>query len=104
LMSVSRNGGGTWSAQTPVAGPVHQPGIFDPVQGRPTIDGVAGARSDLAAAPSVDIANGAPTGSGATNHMVMSFVSSQAAGDENSHVYFTESSDHGVSWATPRQI
>src|SRR5262249_26637179 len=83
LMSVSRNGGGTWSSQTPVAGPVHQPGIFDPVQGRPTIDGVAGARSDLAPAPSVDIANGAPTGSGATNHMVMSFVSSQVAANED---------------------
>ena len=104
LMSVSHNGGGTWSAQTPVVGPVHQPGIFDPVQGRPTIDGVAGARSDLAPAPSVDIANGAPTGSGATNHMVMSFVSSQAAGDEKPHVDFTESSDHGVSWTTPQQI
>ena len=42
LMSVSRNGGGTWSAQTPVAGPVHRPGILDPAQGRPTIDGIAG--------------------------------------------------------------
>src|SRR5204862_8183599 len=48
LMSVSHNGGGTWSAQTPVVGPVNQPGITDPAQGRPTIDGVAGARSDLA--------------------------------------------------------
>src|SRR5215813_2475734 len=104
LMSVSHNGGGTWSAQTPVAGPVHQPGIFDPVQGRPEIDGVAGARSDLAPAPSVDIANGAPTGAGATNHMVMSFVSSQAAANEDPHVYFTESGDHGVSWTTPQQI
>ena len=104
LMSVSRNGGGTWLAQTPVVGPVNQPGIIDPAQGRPTIDGVAGARSDLAPAPSVDIANGAPTGNGATNHMVMSFVSSQAAGDENPHVDFTESSDHGVSWTTPQQI
>jgi hypothetical protein len=83
---------------------VNQPGIIDPAQGRPTIDGVAGARSDLAPAPSVDIANGAPTGNGATNHMVMSFVSSQAAGDENPHVDFTESSDHGVSWTTPQQI
>ena len=53
------------------------------VQGSPTIDGIAGARSDLAPAPSVDIANGAPTGTGATNHMVMSFVSSQATADEN---------------------
>ncbi len=104
LMSVSHNGGATWSAQTPVVGPVHQPGVFDNVQGRPTIDGVAGARSDLAPAPSVDIANGAPTGSGATNHMVMSFVSSQADGDKNPHVYFTESSDHGVNWTTPQQI
>ena len=104
LMSVSHNGGATWSAQTPAVGPVHQPGIFDPAQGRPTIDGVGGARSDLAPAPSVDIANGAPTGAGATNHMVMSFVSSQVAANENPHVYFTESSDHGVTWATPQQI
>ena len=104
LMSVSRNGGATWSAQTPVVGPVHQPGIFDPVQGSATIDGVAGARSDLAPAPSVDIANGAPTGNGATNHMVMSFVSSQVAANENPHVYFTESSDQGATWATPQQI
>jgi hypothetical protein len=36
--------------------------------------------------------------------MAMSFVSSRAAGDENPHVYFTESSDHGVSWTTPQQI
>jgi hypothetical protein len=104
LMSVSHNGGATWSAQTPVVGPVHQPGIFDNVQGSPTIDGIAGARSDLAPAPSVDIANGAPTGTGATNHMVMSFISSQATADENPHVYFAESSDHGVSWTTPQQI
>jgi hypothetical protein len=104
LMSVSHNGGATWSAQTPVVGPVHQPGIFDNVQGRPTIDGVGGARSDLAPAPSVDIANGAPTGTDATNHMVMSFVSSTAAGNEDPHVYFTESSDHGASWTTPQQI
>src|SRR5260370_1453183 len=78
--------------------------FFDNVQGRPEIDGIAGARSDLAPAPSVDIANGAPTGNGATNHMVMSFVSSQATADENPHVDFTESSDHGASWTTPQQI
>ena len=35
LMSVSRNGGGTWSTQTPVVGPVHQPGIVDPGPGPP---------------------------------------------------------------------
>jgi len=104
LMSVSHNGGANWSTPARVVGPVHQPGIFDNVQGRPEIDGIVGARSDLAPAPSVDIANGAPTGAGATNHMVMSFVSSNAASDENPHVYFTESSNHGVTWATPQKI
>jgi hypothetical protein len=101
LMSVSTNGGGTWSRPTPVAGPVTQPGAVDPVQGRPVIDGVAGARSDLAPAPSVDIANGAPTGADATNRMVMTYVSGDLAAP---HVYFTESTDRGSSWATPRAI
>jgi hypothetical protein len=101
LMSVSRNGGATWSRPTPVAGPVTQPGAFDPVQGRPVIDGVAGARSDLAPAPSVDIANGAPTGADATNRIVMSYVSGALA---TPHVYFTESTNGGSSWSTPRAI
>ena len=84
---------------------MHQPGIFDPVQGRAEIDGIGGARSDLAPAPSVDIANGAPTGSGASNRIVMSYVSSPAAAEPNSAtVYFTESTNGGAGWSTPRAI
>ena len=101
LMSRSTNGGSSWSRALPVAGPVTQPGVIDPVQGRPVIDGVAGARSDLAPAPSVDIANGAPDGSGATNRIVMTYVSGQLA---QPHVYFTESTDLGNNWAAPRAI
>jgi hypothetical protein len=101
LMSKSTNGGQSWSRPTPVAGPVTQPGIFDPVLGRPTIDGIAGARSDLAPAPSVDIANGAPTGGGATNRIVMTYVSGDIAAP---HVYFTESTDGGNTWSAPRAI
>ena len=101
LMSTSDNGGKSWSRPTPVAGPVTQPGAFDPVQGRPVIDGVAGARSDLAPAPSVDIANGAPTGADATNRIVMTYVSGPLA---TPHVFFTESTDRGASWSAPRTI
>src|SRR3954470_9454410 len=101
LMSRSTNGGQTWSKGTPVAGPVTQPGLFDPALGRPTIDGIAGARSDLAAAPSVDIANGAPTGADATNRIVMTYVSGTITAP---HVFFTESTDRAAMWTTPRPI
>jgi len=101
MMSKSTNGGRTWSRFRPVAGPVTQPGVTDPVQGRPVIDGVAGARSDLAPAPSVDIANGAPTGSDATNRIVMTYVSGTLA---QPRVYFTESTDGGGTWSAPRAI
>jgi hypothetical protein len=101
LMSTSTDGGKSWSKATAVAGPVTQPGAFDPVLGRPVIDGVAGARSDLAPAPSVDIANGAPSGSDATNRIVMTYVSGELA---KPHVYFTESTNGGGDWTTPRAI
>ena len=101
FMTVSTNGGQTWSTQTPVVGPVYQPGLFDPGLGRPTIDGIGGARSDLAPAPSIDIANGAPTGADATNRIVMSYVSGDIA---LPHVYFTESTDQGATWSSPRAI
>jgi hypothetical protein len=101
FVSQSTDGGAGWSQPRPVAGPVTQPGILDPVQGRPVIDGVAGARSDLAVAPSVDIANGAPTGTDATDRIVLSYVSGTIT---MPHVYFTESADHAATWATPRAI
>jgi hypothetical protein len=101
FVSMSANGGATWSAPRTVAGPVTQPGVIDPVLGRPTIDGIAGARSDLAPAPSVDIANGAPTGADATDRMVLTYVSGSLA---TPHVYFTESGNGGTTWSTPRAI
>ena len=69
----STDGGAHWTGPTIVA-PVTSPGVFDPVLGRPTMDGIAGARVDLAAGPSVDIANGAPSGAGATNQIVMTWA------------------------------
>jgi hypothetical protein len=101
FMSRSTDGGSSWSKPAPVAGPVEQPGAVDPVQGRPVIDGVAGARSDLAPAPSVDIANGAPTGADASDRIVLSYVSGPLA---TPHVFFTESTDRGATWSAPRAI
>jgi hypothetical protein len=101
LMSRSTDGGVSWSKPVAVAGPVTQPGVIDPVLGRPVIDGIAGARSDLAPAPSVDIANGAPTGADATDRIVLTYVSGDLAAP---HVYFTESADRGETWSTPRAI
>jgi hypothetical protein len=101
VMATSDDAGQTWSRARPVSGPVTQPGLPDPAQGRPTIDGVAGARSDLAPAPSVDIANGAPTGNDATNRIVMSYVSGTVAAP---HVFFTESADRGRTWSARRPV
>ncbi|HKW77572.1 MAG TPA: sialidase family protein [Candidatus Limnocylindria bacterium] len=101
LMSRSFDGGATWSTPDAVAGPVTQPGVVDPVLGRPVIDGVGGARSDLAFAPSVDIANGAPGGADASDRIVMTYVSGGLA---KPHVFFTESANGGDTWSTPRTV
>ena len=62
----SFDGGASWTkpmALASVVGPCFAL-IFDGSPLRCVEDGVAGARNDLAAAPSVSIANGAPTGAG----------------------------------------
>src|SRR5438067_4611561 len=101
IQSISTDGGTSWSKPQPVVGPVTQPGITDPNTGRPSIDGLAGARSDLAPAPSVDIANGAPTGTDATDRIVMSYVSGDIT---KPHVYYAESTDRGATWSAPRAV
>src|SRR5713101_1673957 len=97
----STDGGQSWGRPILIPGALTHPGEFDPVQGRPVEDGVAGARNDLTWAPSVDIANGAPTGSDATNRIVLTYVSGTTAAP---HVVFRESTDGGDTWSTPRNI
>lgn len=100
-MVPSTNGGKNWGRPIQIPGVVTHPGVLDPVQGRFVEDGVAGARNDLATAPSVDIANGSPTGSDATNRMVLSYVSGTTA---QPHVVFRESTNGGTTWSAPRNI
>jgi hypothetical protein len=83
--------------------PVVSPGVTDPALGRPVMDGIAGARADLAAAPSVDIANGAPTGADATDQIVLTWADGRE-GLNHEHLLLSTSRDRGVSWTAPRAI
>jgi hypothetical protein len=75
---------------------------IEPSIGRCVEDGVGGARSDLSPVPSVDIANGAPTGAGATNRIAMSWVDGKTLNAET--VQYSSSTNGGSSWETPRAI
>ena len=99
MMYKSSDGGAHWVGPTIVATAV-APGQFDPVLGRPVMDGIAGARVDLAVGPSVDIANGAPSGAGATNEIFMTWADGRA-GLNNEQLRLTRSSNGGASFATP---
>jgi hypothetical protein len=95
-MDVSTNGGASFSGPRRIF-VVHHTGILDPVLGRFTMDGIAGARDDLSDAPSVDIANGSPGGTGATDRIVLTWVDG-GGGLNHEHVMFATSIDGGVHW------
>jgi hypothetical protein len=76
---------------------------FEPSIGRCVEDGVAGARSDLSPAPSVDIANGAPTGADATDRIVISWVDGRD-GLNREHVMFSTSANGGTTWTAARPV
>ncbi len=73
---------------------------FDGTSFRCVMDGVGGARDDLSAAPSVDIANGAPTGAGATNEILRTWVDGRD-GVNHEHVFVSFSTDGGNTWSAP---
>jgi hypothetical protein len=68
-------------------------------------DGIAGARNDLAASPSVDIANGAPSGLDATNEIVVAWADGRD-GLNREHVLFSYSNGGGGpgTWTAPAAI
>ena len=77
--------------------------FVDPVIARCVMDGIAGARSDLAAAPSADIANGAPTGAEATDEIVLTWVDGRD-GLNDEHVMVSYSTNRGASWSAPTAV
>lgn len=70
----SFDGGSRWSRPQHVQTAVDTCNAFEPSIGRCVEDGIGGARDDLGASPSVDIANGAPTGADATDRIVLTWV------------------------------
>jgi hypothetical protein len=75
----------------------------DPISGRCIEDGIAGARSDLAAMPSVDIANGAPTGADATDEIVDVWTDGRL-GLNNEKAMLSYSTDGGSTWSSPTAV
>jgi hypothetical protein len=99
----SSNGGTTWGR--PVDFMQMNTGcfFFDPVAGRCNSEGPTGARNDLMAMPSVDIANGAPTGAGATNEIVDAWGDGRL-GVNNEEALLSFSTDLGQTWSTPQTV
>ncbi len=99
-MFKSFDGGKHWTKEQDFAAVTDPCFNVDPVYGRCVMDGFAGARIDLSAMPSVDIANGAPTGQSATNLLVDAW-SDGAAGLNQEKTLVTWSGDGGSTWAGP---
>jgi hypothetical protein len=93
----SFNGGQTFEVARPVANIV-EVGEFDPVQGRFTFDGVAGARTN--SFPSADIANGAPLGADATDLIVLAWADARN-GLNNEEALVQTSDNQGQTWSDP---
>jgi hypothetical protein len=107
VMFKSTDGGKSWTQPITVQNVTDPCFFIDPVIGRCVEDGIAGARNDLAAAPSVDIANGAPTGAGATNEIVDAWADGGGPtpnGLNHEHVLLSYSTNGGTSWSTPAAI
>jgi hypothetical protein len=103
VMFKSTDGGKRWSKAAAVQNVTDPCFFIDPVIGRCVMDGVAGARNDLAASPSVDIANGAPTGTGATNLIVDAWADGRD-GLNNEDVMVSHSTNGGADWSAPSRI
>jgi hypothetical protein len=111
VMVKSFDGGHTWTHPQQIFSMNDLCYHIDPVQGRCVEDGIAGARSDGSAGPSVDIANGAPSGTDATDEIVDTWADGRGvkgvtdlSGFNNEKVMLSYSTDGGNNWSNPASI
>jgi hypothetical protein len=102
-MIKSFDGGRHWTPAFTVQTAYDICNYFEPSIGHCVLDGVGGARADLVTAPSVDIANGAPTGRDATDQIVMVWTDGRD-GLGHEHVMFSSSAHGGWWWTQPRRV
>ena len=102
LLIKSFNGGRTWTRPQNIGLAVDTcfSVQFDGTGFRCVMDGIGGARDDLSSAPSIDIANGAPTGAGATNEILRTWVDGRN-GVNDVPVFTSYSTDGGATWSAP---
>ncbi|MFL7868860.1 MAG: hypothetical protein AB8I58_08535, partial [Anaerolineales bacterium] len=102
IMVKSDDGGQTWTPPQNIGLAVDTcfDVQFDGTGFRCVMDGVGGARDDLSSAPSVDIANGAPTGEGATDQILRTWVDGRD-GLNSEHIYVSSSTNGGENWTDP---
>jgi hypothetical protein len=100
FMARSFNGGASFEKARIVARVV-EVGKFEAAGGDITFDGVAGARTD--SFPAVDIANGAPSGTGATDLVTVAWPDARN-GLDHEEALLTVSKDRGMSWSEPVNV
>ncbi len=103
MLVKSLDGGHRWTRPRALF-PVNDACFFvDPVIQRCVESGIAGARNDLAASPSISIANGAPTGTDATDEIVDAWADGDG-GLNQEKAMLSYSTNRGRTWASPLPV
>ena len=103
MLAKSFDGGDHWTRPEPFEELNDACYKLDPRQNRCTYEGPFGARSDLVAAPSLDIANGAPSGSDASDELVVNWSDGREGLDHELSL-LSYSTDGGATWSEPKTV